>query len=282
MDISKYRDEDYFLQGTPDVIKYYNKVFEENENGWIVEGLFYKDALGKYEEFITILAEFIRSLGYKNSIDRSFCLSYLIHSGYLSHDMRFSDKAPNRANEITSKLGINIILGDGCCRNYSSLHSDVFRRLGLLSEYFYCYQGSNAFNRAKAHPANHVINLIEHEDNIYGIDMYNLNNLYHFIDPYNLQEISTNRRTVLRYKPYYELGMGESTIEEIKSKLQRFADYSSRRAMNPFDYEANLKYEIKREVRSQESEFRGFHEDTKKLKKEIKEAVDEVNARLNK
>ena len=282
MGIEKYRDEEYFLQGTPDVIKHYNKVYEDKENVWIVERMFYKDALAMYDELITKVAEFIRSLGYKNSLDSSFCLSHLIHSGYLSHDKEFSDKAPDEETEITTKLGINIVLGAGCCRNYSSIHRDVFSKLELPSDYFYCYQGTNLMNRAKVSPANHVINLIEFNGNTYGIDMYNLNNLFHFIDSFNLQEISTERRSLLRYKPYYELGMGESTIEDIRKKLEAYAELATRKAINPFDYEADLKYRIKRKVIRHNGEFKAFHEDTKVLKKEIKECVDEVNARLHK
>ena len=282
METPKYIDDEYLLQGTPDVIKHFKKVHEDKENIWIVENLFYKDALAKYDEFITKVAEFIRSLGYKNSLDSSFCLSHLIHSGYLSHDEKFSDKAPDEETEITTKLGINIILGAGCCRNYSSIHRDVFSRLELPSNYFYCYQGHNLMNRAKVALANHVINLIEFDGNMYGIDMYNLNNLFHFVDSFNLQEIPTERRGLLRYKPYYELGMGESTIEDIRKKLEAYAEYATRKAINPFDYEADLKYRIKRKVIRQKDEFKAFHEDTKVLKKEIKECVDEVNARLHK
>ena len=279
---TNYMDEEYFLQGTPDVIKHFKEIYEDKENIWIVEKIFYKEALDKYDEFITRVAEFIRSLGYKNALDSSFCLSYLIHSGFLSCNQMFSDKAPTEAKEITAKLGISIILGDGCCRNYSSIHRDVFEKLGLSSTNFYCYQGTNILNRATLSGANHVINLIEFEGNIYGIDMYNLNNLFHFINSLNLQEISTNRKSILRYKPYYELSMGESTIEDIRKKLEIFGEYATRESLNPFDYEAGIKYKIKRKVIRQNKEFKAFHEETKVLKKEIKECVDEVNARLNK
>ena len=260
MEKLKYLDEEYFLQGTPDVLKHYNDKFEDRENVWIIERMFYKEAIAKYDEFITKLAKFIRSLGHKNALDTSFCLSYLIHCGYLSHEKKFSDRAPNEGTEITSNLGINIILGDGCCRNYSSIHKDVFSKLGLPSEYFYCYQGVQLFGKTQALPANHVINLIQYEGTTYGIDMYNLNSLFHFIDSHNLQEISTERRSILRYKPYYELEMGESTIEDIKRKLEIFAAYAQQRAINPFDYEANLKYNTKSKVRSQEKAFQSFHE----------------------
>ena len=282
MEKNKFLDEEYYMQGTPDVIKHYQKIHEDRENVWIIERIMYQDALQKYEEFIIKLAKFIRSLGYKNSLDTSFCLSYLIHCGYLSVDKEFSDKAPDPETEITAKLGINIILGDGCCRNYSSIHHNVFSRLGLPSEYFYCYQGIQLFGKTKAVPANHAINLIEYDGNTYGIDMYNVNNLFHFIDSHNLQEIATERRSILRYKPHYELEMGESTIEDIKRKLERFAECAKKRAINPFDYEADIKYEIKKKIRSQEAEFEDFHQETKSLKKEIKECVATANAGLHK
>ena len=54
------------------------------------------------------------------------------------------------------------------------------------------------------------------------------------------------------------------------------------RQVNPFDYEADLKYELKRRVRREEDIYQAFHEETKLLKKEIKESVDEVNRGLYK
>lgn len=277
-----YLDEDYYLQGTPDVVRHYSRLHEDRENIWIIEKLYYSEALEKYNQFITKVAQFIRSIGYKKPLESSFCLSLMIHLGYLSHDMKFSDLPPNLEKEITCKLGINIVTGDGCCRNYSAIHQDVFGELGLDSELFYCYQGHNTFNRAKRARSNHVINLIQHEGVTYGIDMYNLNNLFHFIDPFLLAEISTTRRSVLRYKPYTELEYGISSIEDVQEKLKRFAEYTQTRPINPFDYEAGLKYEMKRKIREQENLFRDFHEETKVLKKEIKDSIDAVNAELHK
>lgn len=279
MHVDKYLDEDYYLGGTPDVIKHYNRFYEKIEDIWLIEKLLYSEALGKYDLFITKVAEFIKSLGFKNGYEASVCLSYLIHNGFLSNDLEFSDMPPNQLAEITCRYGINIVLGDGCCRNYSAIHKEVFEQLGYHSELFRCYQGSNTFNRAKYAKANHVINLIQHEGVTYGIDMYNLNNLFHFIDPFILREISTSRRLHLRYKPHSELEYGESTVDEINQKIERFARYAEARAINPFDYEAGLKYKTKRKVRGHEKDYRDFHEYTKILKKEIKESVESVTSR---
>lgn len=275
-------NEDSYLSGDPSIIQHFEKSFAERENVWLIEKLYYQEALEKYEQFIAKVADLIRSLGYKNSLESSFCLSYLIHNGYLSHDLSFSDLPPDQEKEITCRFGINIVLGDGCCRNYSGMHRDVFQKLGLSSENLYCYQGNHAFNIPKQSRANHVINLINYEGLAYGIDLYNLNNLFHFINPFSLAEISTTRRTLLRYKPYTEIEYGESTFEDILEKIKRFEEYASKRAINPFDYEANLKYELKRRIRREEDLYQDFHEETKLLKKEIKESVDEVNRGLYK
>ena len=280
MEKSKYFNEDYYLQGTPDVIKYFHRTFEERENIWLAEKKVYSEALGKYDSFISQVAEFIKSLGFKNSYEATCCLSYLIHNGYLSDNMSFSDMPPDQLTEITCKYGINIILGDGCCRNYSAIHQDVFGKLDYVSEQFPCYQGINTFNRAKYARANHIINLIQHEGITYGFDMYNLNNLFHFINPFVLQEISTYRRSNLRYKPYHELENGYSTIEELRKKIERFSHYAEQRAINPFDYEADLKYKTKRKIRGRAGDYRDFHDATKTLKKEIRESVEEANRKF--
>ena len=43
-----YLDEDYYLQGTPDVVRHYNRLHEDRENIWIIEKLYYPEALGYY------------------------------------------------------------------------------------------------------------------------------------------------------------------------------------------------------------------------------------------
>ena len=165
-------------------------------------------------------------------------------------------------------------MGKGCCRNYTSFLKDIFEKLHLPTDNLYCYQGlpRKGFNRQ----ANHVVSLISHEGNIYGVDLYNGNRLYRFKTPLLLSEVSSHSHYLLLYKPYYEITMGEATLEQIKQRIKRFQDYSTRPIISPLQYEDEIRFGAKRKVYKEQDALYGFHEKTKTLKKEITQDIERV------
>ena len=266
-------DEDNYLDGNPFYLRFFEETYQKNKSKWHQELKDFYPVFKLYDELVTEIAIFIKHLGYTSSIDCSIILSYLINCGYLSHNLEFNSKVPNENEEIDSCMGTNIVIGNGCCRHFASMHTDVFSKLGIETSKFYCYDGDNPFNRAKRMSANHVINLIEYDGNMYGIDLYNSNRLFRFRKPFILTSITTYTNSELRYKPYYEIIRGESTLEDIIAKIALFEEYSKRRWINPYDYYDGIKIETESRLRRSEDDMMDFHEETKLLKKEISEEM---------
>lgn len=262
---TKYNEKVYLLD--PVVYDFFEELGIYNLELWREEKKEYQDVLVNYDKFIEEVATLLHNLGYSSTLECSNMVSYLIRNGFLSHDAFFINQSPDPKGEIVHRLGTSIIMGHGCCRNYSNILKDIFKVLGEYTDNLYCYQGLS--RRAYNNPANHVINLIEHEDNLYGIDMYNGNRLFHFKNALLLDEISSRSSFKLYYKPYYEIAMGESNLVIVKDKMTTFKDSSERRIISPYEYENQIKYDAVRRMEDKKSELCYFHEKTKSLKKEI-------------
>ena len=266
-------NEDVYFR-SPETLKKFKEIHEKQQAIWDKEQETFSNEIQKYDILIEEIAELIKKLGYHSSLDCSIILSYMISHGYLSYDQTFKGQNPNPETEISICLGTSIIRGEGCCRNYAKMHQDVFNRLKRSSQLFYCYEGSKFFGIEKNHQANHVINLIWYDNNVYGIDTYNNNHLFHFNSALSMKEVSTTLATPLRYKPYYELLTGESTLKDIKEKLIKYKEYSNRPIINPFIYEDEIVWATKIKMDEHSSILRDFHEKTKVLKKELKESIE--------
>ena len=269
-------NEDTYLNGNPEALDKFSKVYDDRKKIWQAEKEVYSETIDQYNAFIDRVAVLVKNLGYNSSIECSLILSYLIKNGFLSANLSFTGEAINEENELSCCFGTTIINGQGCCRNFVGLHKDVFERLGLYFKNLYCYEGLNTFNRAANARANHVVSLIEHDGNCYAIDLYNGNRLYRFKSPLILREISFNSSIHLRYKPYYELLMGESSLEDIKKTLATNQELAKLKHINPFDYEDYLRIETQNRLRRVEDQLYVFHEETKTLKKTISETITRI------
>lgn len=267
-------NEKVYLKEDPGAMRWIKENRDEFLKRYLKEKEVFSNALKNYDSFISLVAKFIKDLGYTSSLEISLVLEYLIRNGYLSYNMEFTDGVPNQEFEINSRFGTSILKGKGCCRNYSFMHYDIMQQLNKFIKLFYCYEKDSIFAQPKNAQANHVISLISYEDNVYGIDLYNGSRLFHFHKPYVLKEVSSKTGYELRYKPYYEMVMGESSIEDIKKTVSIFEEYCKKGFINPMEYEDEIKYGIKRDLMERQDELVGFHESTKQLKKEI---VDEIN-----
>ena len=255
-------DERLYLNSNS-LIEYFIDEGYERKEKLIEEQALHKNIINEYDQLINELASFIKSLGYDKSLDISFLISYLINKGYLSDDMNF--KKEEKEDLLLSRLGLTIIEGYGVCRNYASIHKDIFDELSIYDKKLYCKEKS-LINRNQY--ANHVINLIQLDNNYYGIDIYNGNRLYQFINELDLKEISLNSNNKLKYKPYYELTTGESTEEDIYNYLLLFQNASQNKYINAFDYD-DRKCEIRNRIKNDEKAYIEFHDKHKKLIKSI-------------
>ena len=244
---------------------------------WELEKYKFHDSIEKYDELIEEIALFIKKMGYNSALDCSILISQLIFHGFLSYDLDYVDEPFKPEEEISYCLGTSIIRGKGCCRNLASMHKDIFQKLNLESKLFYCYIGARLFGYEKNRQANHVINLVIENDNLYGIDLYNGNTLFHFISGLEMGQISSQNNVHLLYKPYYELLTGESTIEDIHETIKEYEELSKKEPIKPLYYEYDIRGKTKKKVDSLYEECFNFHEKTKTLKKEIVTSIEKTS-----
>lgn len=264
-------NEDVYLNGDKDALLYFANKYNTLQKQIDEEIYHYTELIDAYDLYIEYLAEFLASLKLKNAIEYSLALSYLIDKGVISISGTF--KHQEAKYELLSRFGISIITGVGCCRNVAAMHRDVFQQLDLYIKPFYCAEGENVFNRLKNNPADHVINLIQDNDTLYGMDLFNKERLYKFKDTFTMESISTYSKSYLLYKPYYELITGESSIEDIQTTLTSFALESQKPHINPLQYSDEIKYPIKSFMDSKTSEMETFKTRNKILTRYIYDQI---------
>lgn len=226
----------------------------------------YRASLYYYDIFLDEIASLLDKVNYKNPLEYSIALGFLISNGYLSDCFTFEAGVSDK--ELTSKYGISIVSGRGCCRNIVDMHRDIFDRLDIDILPFYCYQGNSFLSKPIDKPANHVISLINHDDNMYGIDLYNNSLLYYFKEPFVMNSIATYYNGSLRYKPYYEYIMDGTSLEELKKRSILFSKYVGKK-ISSMEYEDDIKFEVIKRLRNNEVELKCFFDKNKVLKKEI-------------
>jgi len=268
----KYYQEDIYLMGSKTSLETLERLrknkIEKREQEWELK----EKTILLYDEFIKEVSNFLKSLDLQNSIDYTLAISYLIQKGYLSEDL-FFDKIETR-KELENRWGISIITGAGCCRNLSSIHYDIMKELKIPTKKLYCHVDA-LFQDGKKKRANHVISLIRYQRTLYGIDLMNGNQLYHFKTPFHLDLISDRDIRQLSYKPYMEIILNESNLETIKTTIKRLKRESQKPWINPIDYRDEIVFPIVKKLEKQKDEMHTFHEKTKVLKKEIAKGMEE-------
>ena len=122
-----------------------------------------------YDEFINKVVKLIKELKLPNNeISYSIVIRELIKNGCFSLDGNFSLRLGN-INELYSKLGVNVVLGYGCCRHVCYFHKDVMDKVFDNGECLFVSvtDFKNRISGMKK-PATHSINLITHKDVLYG------------------------------------------------------------------------------------------------------------------
>ena len=227
------------------------------------------DIIAYYNEFLDELVDELEKYKINNSLEYSLFLNRLIRNGYLSIDNEF--KYEESHNEIIPALGLNIILGHGCCRNLSAIHQDVFDKLNIEIKPCYCYYGNVLLCKNKK--ANHVINFIEYKDNIYGVDLGGNSKVFKLKYPL-LESIEKKNKVFLRHKPYYDIITNQDIedivelIEDIMNSIYEYCLCSDEPTISIAELE-EIKYKIDYLFSVKERKLKRFSNRTKVLKKEI-------------
>ena len=230
------------------------------------ERLKYKEAIDLYNIFIDEVVKFLNTLDLSNPLEYSLAISHLIHYGYLSYNGEFNELY--EPNETTGKYSLSIINGNGCCRNVSDIHKDIMDKLNLYCKKFYCYQTKHPIIINNKYP-NHVLNLINFDNQLYGIDLFNYDRLFSFRNQYQLQSKNLLSPIYLTYKPLFEIYFGESNLEDINKTIELFKESSKKKHISSFEYEFHIKDRIQDYLCRQVDSFEEFSNSTTNIKNDI-------------
>lgn len=262
----KYYQEEHYLNGDPTSLK----IIEEQRN-LIRENIAFEEErysflIDQYDLYVSKIIDFLKTFSFSSSIEYSIALSYLIHNGFLSENGKFYSRVSR--DELSSRLGISVIMGSGCCRNLTFLQHEVISGLGFPSKKIYCTR-DGVFIHGTKHCADHVIGYVEQNRIPYGLDIYNGNRLYRFLSPFQLSEISLTCNGKYYSKPYCEMIMDNISFEEMKKNIESFqkCDFSS--WINPMEYEDDFRDSVMMTMKNHLDECVDFYESTKVLRKEI-------------
>lgn len=217
-----YFDERCYLFGNDDTsydVRKFLKYWKEKEKGYRLDEInSNKELLDLYKKYIKKTSKLINEISLDNSISKILLLGILLHVGVFSYDeFVFS----NEDDILLSNLGLNIITSKGCCRNISSFINDVLNECNEESRIMPVYS-TNKKSKIKAYEnkANHMVNLIKYNNNIYAYDpSYNMGGaLYYFTDVLEMTSYE-DKNQFLYYKPYLDYVFFNLDFKDIENIL---------------------------------------------------------------
>lgn len=215
----KYYDERYYLSrfGVAErkLLEYWK---EKNKSDNEQEEKDNSSLISLYDEYIKLAGNLVNEVSLHNSISKGLIISVFVHVGVFSYD---DFKFKNVDDILNTRLGLNVLNGKGCCRNFSHFTKDIFASNNEFCENLAVIE-SNKKDKRKATRgrANHMINLIEYEGILYGFDTScEFGELYYFINSFELLPIEEKAKSYMYYKPYLDFVYSYLTFEELKQKL---------------------------------------------------------------
>jgi len=132
-----------------------------------------KELITLYDEYINNIVELFDFIKCNESdLFYSLVFEILIEIGFFSADRNYQNNIDD-FKELSIKRGINIINGEGVCRNLACFYEDVFSFFYNYPLKMCCYHHSEKESDYKKLYGNHVINLTLNNDTLYGIDLTN-------------------------------------------------------------------------------------------------------------
>ena len=258
--VNTYLDDKYFYgkEKNNDLIKqmqnyyqYYKNNIEKEKNDNI-------ELINLYENFINEVATLLKKLNtYNNPFLYPFLLSNLIALGITSeYNENFN---ASNSFDLINFLGINVIMGQGVCRNVNSFANDIFNKLELKSNTLFISLESNSMK------PNHLITLINLNDKYYGFDVYN--NLLFVFKKYNqlkcVNDFTLKDSQVPIFQYYAYFGLKENQFNELLMKLQTHNNID-------YNYLKHLQLIANDIISPDNKDIFEFYNKTKNIKNKIK------------
>ena len=262
----EYKDGEFLYNA--DAIFEYLKIGRAAKIYYDLEDIAYQNVVNKYNEFIELTTNYLHELGYSSAIECSHMISYLIGNGLLSHNCKIINKALPSKKELRNHLGATIIMGNGVCRNKCNMMWDIFQASSLKIDRFSCV----IFDKNGFYDEFHIIPLIEHENNLYGVDVTNDDNLYHFTSSAVMERIGAKEKKLL-YQPSIDMILNYKGLFDVKNSLMQWDSLANKEStIDKNEYYMNRKRAISR-VRHNNKKLIDFLDKTKPLKQEIFEEL---------
>lgn len=188
------------------------------------------DAIEEYYQYINLIRELLDYLKIENELQAAILIRNLVEIGYFSANNTFEHKRSRE--KLKFYQGINIVLGDGCCRDIAAFYQDIFKErfkhnlvfAGVLDKSPLIFERTN-----------HIINLINYHEQLYGYDLIN-GLLFAFASKYKMKTIDGTKHSMV-YRSYWDLFFTDYSFDEIQAHIDEF--------------EPNLKYSISKEEYAQ-------------------------------
>ena len=267
----EYLNDKYYYGNEKDnsLIYQMRKYYEYDKEKKLTERNQNLELINLYDEFIEKTANLLKKLNKNNNIFLyPLLLSNLIALG-ITGEYNEDFNASN-SFDLSNHLGINVILGEGVCRNVNSSANDIFNKLGITS-----YPLMISLDNEDIKP-NHFITLVKLNNKYYGLDIYN-NILFNYID-YNhlncLNDPTLNKSKVPIFQYYAYLGLSDENIIEILNT------YKTKTNIDP-NYLNHLQKIANDIVAPENNDIFEYYEETTEIKNKIKALFTNIKRKKN-
>ncbi len=126
----------------------------------------YGDIIKEYNTIISKTALLIKELHLnKNPLTQYFAVSDLMHNGHLSYEgvLQYDSPKDSSFKDITGYLGMDVILGYGCCRHQANVLKDILSTLDNKTKLLSVSGEPNS-------PADHLIVILNDNKQYFGLE----------------------------------------------------------------------------------------------------------------
>jgi len=221
------------------------------------------EIINDYFTYIRLIQELFDRIKIKNELERAILLKILIEEGYFSINQHFSFNIVKE--KIKMFQGLEVIIGNGCCRNISSFYQDIF----IKENHPLIFGGTLSSDGSISNHSNHVMNLIKFHDKLYGYDLTN-GLIFSFVNRYQMKA-SGNKTYYMTYTSYWDLVYTDYELNEINNNLDNYAS-----SISPtISTNKHIKYikEVNKIIDENAKLLVNFHNKTDKIRQDIKEKI---------
>ncbi len=229
------------LQRLEDKKSELSKIIKANQRGLYIETLCNSILNRKtysYKNLLILTSTLIKKIGLpNNSISYSQVIENLIFNGYFSYGELIPYQRKDNINplDLSGFRGIDVIRKEGVCRHFSSLHHDLFNKLGLFDNLYYCFEVSQSDtycppidDKYDFLKGDHVANVLEYNGQYYIHCTYN-KRYYYFIDSFCAEQYGGKvDKLFLFYTPILNQIFSTKDYQQVLKQIRVFDESSQK------------------------------------------------------